>query len=348
MELGEGTLEEWFKNQWPANSRQFPGAGKSDYAARYSLVAAHLNSEVHPHVGAGALLNGDGYLTDHGPDHIATVIRRASDLAKAERFDLKPYECYILLMAIHMHDVGNIFGRKGHESASEKVMADLGKLMGEDVPEKRLIRNVAAAHGGSAGGDKDTIRTLNQIDEVLGQQVRTRLLAAMLRFADELADDSRRSARYLLEAGKIPQGSEVHHMYARSLHSVIVDPNGGEVRLGFEFSVDDAKRKFGKKGASDVYLLDEIFERTLKMHMERCYCSRFMTPGIEMNSIRVRISVGSNGFNNVVKEIDYQLQERGYPGSPSGGIYGLCPELKAWQGSGRLDGQGLAGAVAAN
>ena len=56
-----------------------------------------------------------GFLTDHGPQHIETVISRASDLIRARSCDLSSYEVFLLLAAIHLHDVGNIHGRTGHQ-----------------------------------------------------------------------------------------------------------------------------------------------------------------------------------------------------------------------------------------
>ena len=97
----------------PSGDKSFPENG-TDYFDRYSRIAAYLNENVHPNVNQGATAMGDGWLTDHGPKHIATVIRRASDLLCGDSF-LTPYESYILLLSIHFHDVGNVFGREKHE-----------------------------------------------------------------------------------------------------------------------------------------------------------------------------------------------------------------------------------------
>ena len=54
----------------------------------------------------------DGFLTDHGPEHVKTVARRAADLLHYPEPtfpQLTPYEVYLLLLAIHFHDVGNLY-----------------------------------------------------------------------------------------------------------------------------------------------------------------------------------------------------------------------------------------------
>jgi len=282
---------------------------------------------VDPHVNAMAMLHDGGYLTDHGPDHVKTVIRRASQLAEQQSCDLSPYEVYILLVGIHIHDVGIIFdGREQHEIKQETVMEKLGMLMGEDTGEKFAIHKIAAAHGGSINGDKDTIGKLSDREALLGQEIRPRILAALLRFADELADERARAARFPLALGHLPRSSEVYHKYAQALQSVIAQVPGNSVTLGFEMTVEDACRTFGK-GDSAVYLLNEIFERTMKMHRERMYCMRFLRPLISIDKISVTICVYGPHFSSQREKITYRLEESGYPDAV-GPIHIMCPELR--------------------
>ena len=272
MNLNGRTLVEWLAS---CPKTAFPGNGSTDYHARFVGVQDYLNQNVHPHVTALAMLQDGGYLTDHGPEHVKTVIRRASQLAEHEGCELSPYEVYILLVGIHFHDVGMIFGgREQHEINHEAIMERLGMLMGEDTGERFAIHKIAAAHSGSNDGNKDKIAMLPENERLLDQKIRPRILAAILRFADELADGRNRAARFLLTEGKVPSSSEVYHQYALALHSVILQVPGDSIALDFELTVDDACRMFGK-GTDQVYLLDEIFERTLKMHCERMYCIIF-------------------------------------------------------------------------
>src|SRR4051794_37537655 len=92
------TLDAWLAEQ-PDNV--FPSHGGQPYPNRYKAVSEYLNHNVHPHVEKGAIVQGDGYLTDHGPEHIRTVIKRAGELLAypSEGFPhLEPYEVYLLLM----------------------------------------------------------------------------------------------------------------------------------------------------------------------------------------------------------------------------------------------------------
>ncbi len=326
-------LTDWIGNQ-PEVS--FPPHGGIPYASRLSNVAGYLNTQVHPHVEKGAIQRRDGFLNDHGPHHIETVVQRASWLLSHPDStfpQLSAYEVYLLLLAIHFHDVGNIFGREGHETRHTEVMAQIKQHVGDEMVERQAILNIARAHGGKVNGNKDTISTLPPDDHILGHDIRYKTLAAILRFADELADDCHRAARMPQALGIIPKESEVFHAYSRSLTSVKVRPAEHIVDLRYSFTKENATRTFGKKTGkdtvSDVYLLDEIFDRTLKMHFERKYCMRFMQGVARIDAIDVRIDVyeDSNSMTPCTDPIGYRLQEQGYPDASSTQIRDLCPEV---------------------
>ena len=166
------------------------------------------------------------------------------------------------------------------------------------------------------------------------------MLAAILRFADELADERSRAAGFLLQLSKIHPTSEVYHKYAHSLHSVMVDAQGGTVDLHFDMPLADACKTFGK-GNQQVYLLDEIYERTMKAHRERTYCMRFLRPQISIERIDVEIKVYGNDYNKELAKIPYRLEESGYPEALPGGVLNACPSLSSLAYGSPLTGQAL-------
>ena len=218
-------------------------------------------------------------------------------------------------------------------------MEKLDPLLGDDMGEKHVIHKIAAAHGGHSNGDKDKILRLLETDSLLGYDIRPRLLAALLRFADELADDRTRTNRFLIDTGSIPMESEVYHEYAHALSSVKTPMPGDSVVLLFDLTQDTACRTFGK-GADHVYLLDEIFERTLKMHRERIYCMRFLRPAVNIDKINVTIRIYGPRYMGDPKTIPYRLEESGYPDTV-GTIHAICPELTGDEYGGALSGKSL-------
>jgi hypothetical protein len=303
-----------------------------DYPTRFKNLNNQLNEYYHSNVTvAAALSDGSGLLTDHGPDHIRTVIERASLILGTGSGDMPTaYETYVLLAAIHVHDLGNYFGRADHELNAVKVMNELGPVLGEDEVEKLKIREIAQAHGGKIGGDKDKISRLLQKDHMYGHPLRPRFLSALLRLADELADDSSRTSAYMLKESIIPKSSVIYHKYADALRSVVVAADS--VSLKFYLSEDDVRNKF-EKGAGSVYLIDEIYERTMKMHRERMYCMRFLRPEINIDRIYVSIEIFTSGFTDKLDSITYGLEESGYPDEKTPNIFNLCPHLTTKTGT---------------
>ena len=293
-----------------------------DYYDRFKKLDLYLNSKIHPYINQGAAaeaVRGNGWLTDHGVLHITTVIRRADELVtKGDSVILTPYEAYLLLLAIHFHDVGNIFGRDHHEKKIGTVMQSLDEsLIGRDGMERRIIRDIAMAHGGYVDPqwtNKDTIGNLAWENTSENSDPRPRLLAALLRFADELADDHTRTSRFLVD-DVLLQGSEVYHLYADRLQRITIDPNNRRVSLLFELDATHATKKYAK-GSCKVYLYDEIIRRTLKMHRERIYCLQFMQPHVQIDTIDVSIVITTDNFMTVLKKITFSLLQRGYPDRP--------------------------------
>ncbi|SHJ40733.1 hypothetical protein SAMN02745146_3062 [Hymenobacter daecheongensis DSM 21074] len=312
----------------------FPSFTTNNYYHAYSTFESWLVRNVHPHVNQRAMMIDGGYLTDHGPEHIKRVIQRASDLLGAgDKIALTPYEIFLLLSAIQVHDAGHIeAGRINHEQNAQPLLTHLPV----DRAEQSYILQIARAHGGKlADGDKDTIeRGLPIKDDFDGIEFHPRFLAALLRFADELADDRSRGARYLFDQGRIPVSSEVYHAYALALYSVAVNSVDHEVKLSFEVEANQVDKLYGKgigvdaQGSpiiEEVYLLDEIFKRTFKMYQECVYCMRFFPSHLQIKKITVKISVVDDGDRSPVHEtIGYQLTERGYPRFADNSVADMC------------------------
>jgi len=313
-----------------------------DYYDRFTRIDAYLNKEIHPTINQGAAASDGGWLTDHGPGHIVTVIRRACDMLFDSASDdcvLTPYECYVLLLAIHFHDVGNVFGRDEHEKKITEVMVRIGSnILGDDSPQKRLVRDIAMAHGGYVNGDSNTIGQLSYEWRVDTTTPRAHVLAGILRFADELADDCTRTKRFLIDQSGVSEllaGSEIYHHYADRLRKVEPSRREGSIKLRFELDVEKDNNLIAKKcqkGSEKKYLLDEIFDRALKMHCEHVYCTKYMQPLVYFNRIDVEIHICSQKYMDVLNTIRFSMQDSAYPKAPRK-LALLCPEITGMTGT---------------
>lgn len=185
--------------------------------------------------------------------------------------------------------------------------------MGIDDIEWKAIEETARAHGGRTDGvPKDTLDGLREKLPLNDMTVRQRTIAALLRFADELADKRGREARLLL-ANQLLKGSEVYHAYSYSLHTVEVQP--GVVTLHFDLEPGHALMKL-KKGSEEVYLYDEIVKRVLKMYVEGVYCSRYMRDFYELKVVNAHVDITEYPPGELARELmklSFSFEERGYP-----------------------------------
>lgn len=245
-------------------------------------------------------------LTDHGPEHINSVMRHAVDIM-LDPWLLTGYEMFILMYAIHFHDLGNITGRQEHEGKIGEIMKKMVDHLDLIPTERQVIRAIAMAHGGYVDGDKDTIRYVDKSYAQGSAGIRPQVLAAVLRFADEVSDDLCRSD---FEGIDIPDANKIFHAYSKSLTPISV--RGDTIRLTYSVSYEQTQKKIpGPKG--DVYLYDEILNRLEKMMIELEYCRKYSEGMIRITTLDIEIHIynGEDEIKNVIPPFRLTLQ--GYP-----------------------------------
>lgn len=282
------SLDLALKDMVDSRAGDFPKTETDNYHARYESIKSHLKRTIHNSVNQASMMadilsaNKEEeafycYLTDHGPEHVAMVEQRAAQLIHCLNLDLTPYEVYILLAAVQFHDVGNFQGRVDHESRVLEIMLEMGSVVAIDRDEKLVIARIAAAHGGHVAGDPtngDTLGKLEPRKEIFNQVVRQQLLAAVLRLADELAEDRSRAVRFTAGANLL-QGSEIYHAYSLALSSVNFLTDQRSVKLRFITDSTAMVRSYTKQDKK-VFLLDEVLQRAAKCFAELRYCSSYI------------------------------------------------------------------------
>lgn len=317
MKIPDGqTIESWFLSLEERLS-VFPD--KFNYVERYKHIRGTLRNNIHKYIDQGAqqaehknAKKEKKTLTGHGPEHFEDLIDATTKLVKAEDCDLDYYEVYLLLAAIQTHDIGNIIGRENHESKMREVFYDIfeGDRSLENV-ENDIFLSIAEVHSGNNDGDKDTIGKLSNTSNK-NVRIRMQLLASILRFADELTDNPKRVPNYLIEKGLIEPESEIYHEYAKSLKSTEIIAAAKEISLYFKFDAPVGLKKY-QKDSKRQYLLDEIFERTKKVHTEKVYCMRYMHPYCPIKHINIEITIFTEGYKEKMLRIAYRLIDSGYP-----------------------------------
>lgn len=286
--------------------KEFPDA-KNKLLEQYHAFETKMNEKWHPNVVLGAAVAGDKLLTDHGAAHVRSVISHAKDILIDPHF-LNGYEIYLLLMSIHFHDLGNISGRDEHEQKIADLIDQLGDDLPLDTPEKEIVSTIATAHGGYCGEDKDTIRNISLDNVYAGVHYRPKVLAAILRFADEISDDFNRSEFHGIE---IPHENEVFHEYSKALEPISV--TGETIKFHFRIPYELTQRKVGK-GSGEVFLYDEILSRMAKCMRELEYCRKFADGAIKPTTADVTIDFLQPGSSFKRRDRDtFRLTMHGYP-----------------------------------
>lgn len=207
-------------------------------------------------------------LTDHSERHIRNVQDNAARLIGEEgKNKFSGVELYFLALSILFHDVGNINGRKGHNKKVTDIYNKIRNNESHFNQERRLILKAVSAHcGESSKGDKDTLNELEEKSDLFGHALRLRELAAVLRFADELAEGPQRTSDYMIEKNKFSEENLIYHEYAQ-ITSPYIDRGGSRIAVSYDIDCNQCEDL--KK------LLVFTYKRVLKLDLERRYCKYY-------------------------------------------------------------------------
>ncbi len=303
-----------------------------------------MEKEVHNETKAMTLVmdEGDIYLNDHSATHIQMVMEKISKIlwnGEREVVKLEPFECFILLSAIQIHDAGHVIGGREHHELNAREFLKEYNMFNVGSPEKKIIYEIARAHSGK----DDPIGKLPQSEDISNFSVRMRLLAALLRLGDEMADDASRASAFLYEQNKIVKGSRLFHAFSISLNSFLPHVDTQEIRMKFNLNKSRCCEVFKKPtkdgGELDTYLLDEIYVRSFKTFHECLYYNRFVSDKLRFNSVSVTIEFyDDDNFIPFFDTIGYRLEEKGYPRVREENVYTLCGRDLVKNGS-KLNGE---------
>lgn len=158
-------------------------------------------------------------------------------------------------------------------------------------PRENAYFDAARAHTGVAtDGSHDTLKELAETDHLDGNPVRLQELAAVVRFADELAEGPRRTSEFMRLHHNYPAESEIFHEYASVTHIFI---DRGTERVCVTYEIEVMPREGESEATRDdrlSQLLTFIYKRVVKLDQERRYAryysgilAPFKRTSIEMN-----------------------------------------------------------------
>ena len=155
-----------------------------------------------------SVLNVKGaYYNDHGKDHFERIENNYFNMIEASGIDLSCCEIYLALLSIWFHDIGLWLGRQDGESPEdarknhhERVKYVIEKLVEKsqiskmDNSEETILVAICGGHS-----RKINLEDIAKDSSLNGENIKPRLLSAILRIADSLDIDHRRAPETIFE-----------------------------------------------------------------------------------------------------------------------------------------------------
>lgn len=281
------------------------GSEGSDLWAQYVNTRRDIVNDVLPWIASK-----EPELTDHGVRHISDVMDNAANLldlptehgrhaVAPAAVDLTPYELFVLLTGLLVHDVGNIFGRDRHNQKISEVWKSLSSAWNSwGVHERNLVIEVGRAHSGkNEDGGRDTLEPLATANRYfLKKPIRAGEIAAIIRFADELAEGPQRTSKFLLDNGLISAKSNIYHHYA-DITRVSIDRPRGRVALTYYIEIDNRAYPKDPKDLKIflALLLKMTYVRAAKMNYERQFARHYATSLSPYREVSISLAMMRDG-----------------------------------------------------
>lgn len=216
---------------------------------------------------------------DHGPGHIERVLSNLAALLAGESIEhglVSIYEVFLAAVAVVAHDIGIIDGRKCHAERSAELL-DL--LASKNIflfdPYSRAILDVAIRCHSSTTEIELACQHLAEVETLHGHRVRPRLVAALVRLADELDEDHRRAVAWVQPLLPLPPSSLPYWEFCQRIAGVAINQN--DIVFTVAFEPDDVLRLVIIEGSEERFI--RFFAKKLgKINREREVTKRYLGP----------------------------------------------------------------------
>jgi hypothetical protein len=238
--------------------------------ANYILTRKYLFKNIYPKI--GEILPDFTY---HDGSHVVNVLDNIFQLLDDLIYKISCETLYFLCLSTLFHDVGLIYGRNEHQ---KKIGDIYNSARGRDSiqnfgNEKIIVAKAVEAHSGKA--IDNTYDTLRYLDKLSGysEMINIQEIAAILKFADELAEGGQRTSDYFIENNMYNKNAKIFHRYSQAYQSVISVKNN---RLAITYNIivyfSNSNELLIDQDIGLELFLNFIYERLLKIDDERKYC----------------------------------------------------------------------------
>jgi hypothetical protein len=214
---------------------------------------------------------------NHGPGHIGRVLDKLGELLGDRVLENKivtPYELFLSMMAILYHDVGILRERKDHGDISAQFLDLDDNDYIFDHRDKAIIRAAVVSHSSSKDIEQECAE-FSDNEYIGGHEVRPRLVAALVRLADELDEDYRRADPKVAAQLGIADASKFYWAFSQRILATRPDRQRQEIYVGVRFEPADVNWTVHIDNKQRPFIC-AFAEKLAKINRERAYVARFL------------------------------------------------------------------------
>lgn len=228
------------------------------------------------------------WFTDHGENHIKSIICSASELIFIDETNCKldNYCIYILLLSIIWHDIGMTQKREGHENEISKIINEFSLIINSH--ERGAIIKITGAHSGDINKLRNLQTSFSIADEDQSISINLKLLASILRFSDEVSENHTRIEKSLLNV--VPEENVLYWEYANCICGSNVLPQSKRILLNIRIPIKKSIKLY-KFGNEYITLIEYVLVRINKMNKERILTSNEFKAIADIYLIEVEIEL---------------------------------------------------------
>lgn len=317
-------VESELEKELTRRAKQQDDAQAKTLKLSFDKLKEHLVKHHYPWVQANCR-----WFTDHGEVHVAAVMHSASELVRLKlggrkrETQLSTLDIYLILTAILWHDVGMVIDRARHAELVYDLTYDTADFF-PNPHVQGLVAQIANAHKGHAGLDSLPTHDLCTIDGP-GQDVNPALLAAVVRFADEISENHTRVSLPVLP--QVPEDQKIFWLYAASIGSCVARPENERVIVDYRFDADMVTSRWPDRDFPEFWpvnenklpLLTYALCRLEKINNEREYCFRYFSSVAPIREVEARFCITRQGqkipgYENAMIQLrGHVVESKGYP-----------------------------------
>jgi len=221
--------------------------------------------------------------TYHDGSHVINVLDNVYILLDKHLEETTTEVLYFLCLSTLFHDVGLIYGRENHQKNITDIYTSIrgSENLLEFANERIIVTKTVEAHTGHAPDNSND--TINYLGESMGynEMINTKEIAAIIKFADELAEGGQRTSDFFIKRDMYNKNSKVYHIYSQVYRSVIAPKNNRvEITYNIILNLNSSNELIIDQDIGLETFLELIYKRLIKIDDERKYC-RYYCPWLE-------------------------------------------------------------------